>query len=111
VGGSVTSDENGRMPSEDEFGELINNCTWSWVENNGHVGYKVSSKINENSIFLPAAGLIACDKLYNAEKLGYYLSSTRKTNPVATVQLLMSKKSIEIYLAGSYKRSVRLVSK
>ena len=47
-----------RMPTTDEYNELMdaNNCTWRWTTQNGVNGYKVISKINGNSIFLPAAG-------------------------------------------------------
>ena len=47
-----------RMPTEAEFEELLDsdNCTWTWTTQGGHKGYKVTSKKNGNSIFLPAAG-------------------------------------------------------
>ena len=45
-----------RMPSDAEWDELRNNCTWVWTTQNGVNGYKVVGK-NGNSIFLPAAGL------------------------------------------------------
>lgn len=45
-----------RMPTEAEQNELRNNCTWTWTTKNGIKGYKVTSKTNGNSIFLPAAG-------------------------------------------------------
>ncbi|MBR0333994.1 MAG: InlB B-repeat-containing protein [Bacteroidales bacterium] len=45
-----------RMPTEAEQDELRNNCTWTWTTRNGINGYKVTSKTNGNSIFLPAAG-------------------------------------------------------
>lgn len=45
-----------RMPTEAEFQELLYKCTWTWITMNGKNGYKVVSKINGNSIFLPAAG-------------------------------------------------------
>ena len=45
-----------RMPTLDELKELKNNCTWIWTTQNGVNGYKVTSKTNGNSIFLPAAG-------------------------------------------------------
>lgn len=47
---------NWRMPTESEQEELLNNCIWEWTTQNGVNGYKVTSKINGNSIFLPAAG-------------------------------------------------------
>ena len=44
-----------RLPTEKEFQELIDNCEWEWTTQDGHKGYKVTSKKNGNSIFLPAA--------------------------------------------------------
>ena len=45
-----------RMATKDEWQELKDNCTWTWTNQGGHNGYKVTSKSNGNSIFLPAAG-------------------------------------------------------
>ncbi len=45
-----------RMPTYDEMEELINNCITEWTSINGVYGRKVTSKINSNYIFLPAAG-------------------------------------------------------
>ena len=49
---------NWRTPTQAEWKELINNCTWTWKNR----GYVVTAK-NGNSIFLPAAG--AYDGIYN----------------------------------------------
>ena len=46
-----------RMPTYAEQKELLNNCTWTWMTQNGVEGYKVTSKVNSNYIFLPATGL------------------------------------------------------
>lgn len=43
-----------RLPTKEEFQELIDNCTWLWTEEGVH-GYMATSKKNGNSIFLPAA--------------------------------------------------------
>ena len=45
-----------RMPTNTEWQELQDNCTWTWTTQNGINGYRVASKTNSNSIFLPAAG-------------------------------------------------------
>ena len=45
-----------RMPTRAEQEELLNNCNCTKITQNGVVGYKVTSKTNGNSIFLPAAG-------------------------------------------------------
>ena len=46
-----------RMPTKQEFQELIDKCTWTWSSINGKKGYKVVSKTNGNSIFLPATSV------------------------------------------------------
>ncbi|MBO5847093.1 MAG: InlB B-repeat-containing protein, partial [Bacteroidales bacterium] len=47
---------NWRMPLSQDFKELLNNCTSVWTKVGDVNGYKLTSKINGNSIFLPAAG-------------------------------------------------------
>ena len=44
-----------RMPRASEIEELVDNCTWTWITQNGNNGYRVTGP-NGNSIFLPAAG-------------------------------------------------------
>ena len=65
-----------RMPTQAEQDELINNCTWTWTTQNGVNGYKVTSKSNGNSIFLPAAGRRYGGSLDPAGSSGYYWSSS-----------------------------------
>lgn len=65
-----------RMPTRAEQQELLLNCTWTWTTQNGVNGYKVTSKINGNSIFLPAAGYRDGSSLYDAGSYGYYWGST-----------------------------------
>ena len=45
-----------RMPTSKEQNELLQNCVWTWVSKGRMSGYLVKSRINGNSIFLPAAG-------------------------------------------------------
>jgi uncharacterized protein (TIGR02145 family) len=65
-----------RMPTMVEFQELRDNCTWTWTTQNGHKGYKVTSKKNGQTIFLPAARGRYGDTLYFEGELGLYWSST-----------------------------------
>ena len=65
-----------RMPTLDEIKELIDNCTWTWTTLNGANGYKVTSRKNGNSIFLPAAGWWTGTSLDYAGGSGRYWSST-----------------------------------
>ena len=68
-------DGNWRMPTYAELTELHEQCTWTWITQNGVNGYKVTSKTNGNSIFLPAAGTgIAADE--SAGSAGFYWSSS-----------------------------------
>ena len=67
---------NWQMPTEAEFYELREQCTWTWTTQNGVDGYNVTSKKNGNSIFLPAAGYRYGSSLYYAGSGGYYWSSS-----------------------------------
>jgi hypothetical protein len=68
-----------RMPTRAEQDELRENCTWTWTTQNGVNGYKVTSKKNGNSIFLPAAGYRYDSSLYDAGSHGHYWSSSLYT--------------------------------
>ena len=68
-----------RMPTKAEQDELRNNCTWTLTTQNGVNGYKVTSKSNGNSIFLPAAGYRYVSSLLYAGSNGYYWSSSLYT--------------------------------
>ena len=63
-----------RMPTEKEFQELKDQCTWTWTSLGGHSGYRVTSKTNGNSIFLPAAGWRG-GSLYSVGSYGHYWSA------------------------------------
>ena len=65
-----------RMPTYEEIGELIDNCTTEWTTLNGVYGRKFTSNINGNSIFLPAAGYRGGSSLSYAGSFGYYWSGT-----------------------------------
>ena len=67
-----------RMPTQAEWQELYNNCTWTWTTQNGINGYKFTSKkagYTDKFIFLPAAGSCRGSDLYNVGSLGFYWSS------------------------------------
>ena len=71
---------NWRMPTDAELTELREQCTWTWTSQNGVNGYKVTSKSNGNSIFLPAAGYRGDSWLGDAGSNGYYWSSSLYTD-------------------------------
>ena len=66
-----------RMPTRAELEELIDNCTWNWTTQNGVKGYKVTSRTNGNSIFLPAAGFRREHDVSGAGSGGDYWTSSQ----------------------------------
>ena len=74
-----------RMPTEKEFQELRDNCTWTWTTMDGVKGYKVTSKksgYKDRSIFLPAAGCRVETSLLAAGEWGEYWSSSLNVSPL-----------------------------
>ena len=65
-----------RLPTEKEFQELLDNCTWELTTQDGVNGYRVTSKKNGNSIFLPAAGWRAGTSSCRQGFYGNYWSAT-----------------------------------
>lgn len=77
------------MPSSAQMDELLNECIWTWCDgdktkyNGTNVkGYIISSKVNSNKIFLPAAGNYHKDEiLYKNESCLYWSSSQFDGSP------------------------------
>lgn len=72
-----------RMPTKAEFEELINNCSVEETAQDGVNGYRITSKKNGNSIFLPAAGYKKSGELRDSQEYGCYWSSTSCTSEPA----------------------------
>lgn len=78
----VNLGSNWRMPTDAEWTELRENCTWTLTsdyQGSGIVGWVVTSNISgfeTNSIFLPAAGYWYDDALGFVSLRGYYWSSS-----------------------------------
>ncbi len=72
---SVLWGDTWRMPTDDEFLELITSCKWEFTALNGVNGYKVTGP-NHQSIFLPAAAFRQNMKIDNLGEFGDYWSST-----------------------------------
>lgn len=66
------------MPTKTQFEELINDTytTKTWTQQNGVNGYLITSKSNDNSIFLPAAGYGSGSALNDDGVDGNYWSSS-----------------------------------
>ena len=65
-----------RVPTLDDFNELIDHTWTVWATQGGICGRKLTSKINGKSIFLPAAGCRYGAELYYDGTHGYYWSAT-----------------------------------
>ena len=108
-----------RMPTNDEFGELLNssNCTWTWTSmttssGSSISGYQVTSKKNGNSIFLPASSCRSDGSPYYHGSYGYYWSSTLNSSYSSNAYYLPFDSSgyYRNYGYRCYGRTVRPVS-
>lgn len=62
-----------RLPTKEEFEELLTQCTWKWVSNGYKKGYEISRM--GRSIFIPTAGCEFGDSYYGTGSYGYYWTS------------------------------------
>ena len=67
------------MPTQHQFQELYDNCTWIWTTRNGKNGYEIKGK-NGKSIFIPAAGSCIETTIYGFGSWGNYWSSSLNTD-------------------------------
>ena len=73
--------EDWRLPTKEEFQELIDKCQWEWKQQDYHWGYKVTGQ-NGNSIFLPAGGFKMERRwLYESDGLYYWTGSCKFEDP------------------------------
>ena len=77
---------NWRMPTKDEWRELIDNCNAVWTENyngTGVSGYIFTSKVNGNSVFFPAAGYCRSSSVRFVGSDGYCWSTSWSSSSYA----------------------------
>ncbi len=100
-----------RMPTEVEFRELLNYCTWTWTIEGGNNGYRVIGP-NGNSIFLPAAGYRYGTSLYYAGSYGgYWCSTPNESSTQSACSLYFNSDDHDTnWYSRFYGRSVRPVS-
>ena len=91
---------NWRMPTADELRELKDNCTWSWTQQNGVNGYRITSNksgFTQNSIFLPASGSRYDLEDQDFGDVGRYWSSSLDTSdPTGAWHLTFDNQKISI---------------
>ena len=101
-----------RMPTDAEWKELLEQCTWQWIKySTDTFGYVVTSKTNGNSIFLPAAGYLVDDSRYNVGWRGNYWSSSLNEGEASYARYIdfQSSKQERTQYGRFYGRSVRAV--
>lgn len=95
-----------RLPTREEFEELLSKCSWKIAKVNGRKGYKVTSKVKGykgRSIFLPFSGCIDGYSHYMIGESGYYWSSSRHdTNPRLAWYLFIDQNNNRLYSNDCY---------
>lgn len=69
-----------RIPTIEEWQELMDQCEWVQATINGIDGYTVSSKVNGNSFFIPYAGWVSGNTIIDQGSYGDYWSSSRSVS-------------------------------
>lgn len=102
---ATSQDPNWRMPTQDEFLELCEKCSWKWIDDNQSKGYKVVGP-NGNHIFLPVGGQDFSGK---ADKnTGSYWSGTLSQG-LGRTSISFTFNSERYYTNGSYKYVGKLI--
>ena len=105
-----------RMPTREEWTELVEKCEWEWITYKGTKGQKVTGP-NGNSIFFPAAGHRTDDLFVGQGTGGEYWSGTLYEgsslaiwyNGMAYLGAFSDAGSYMIYYTRDVGRSVRAV--
>lgn len=113
---SVLWGKDWRIPTKEEFNELISNCVWTWTNNYNNTvikGYIITGP-NNNTIFLPASGIHSLNSIDSFETGGNYWSSTLKNgapDESKGLEFNNTKKTIYDGYGRSWGLSVRPVYK
>ena len=78
---------NWRMPTKDEWQELLDNCDAVWTDDyngTGVTGRMFTSKVNGNSVFFPAAGYCYYSLMFDVGSYGKYWSASWRSSDYAT---------------------------
>lgn len=84
-----------RTPTAIDFLHLLEFCDKAWLNQNGRMGWLFTSKINGESIFLPAAGFFNETTLDELGSLGrYWTASVDADNPSFAWSLFFNSTSV-----------------
>ena len=96
---SVNMGGSWHMPSKEQYEELYNSSytTTTWTTVNGINGRLITSKTNNNTLFLPASGDCSLGSVFNVGSYGYYWSSSlNEDNPSNAWYLRFGSGSISV---------------
>ncbi len=93
-----------RMPSKEQIKELIDNSTDVWTTRNGVRGRLVTSKINDATLFFPAAGYRWDSGYGNVGSFGSYWSRSLYENSLNAYYLIASYAN-NLWCTGSERSS------
>ena len=91
-----------RMPTQDEWEELLDNCTLTWTTEYGEVGYKAISKKNGNYVFFPAGGYYYRSSTIGLGSRGHYWASDNR----GAIPEVSSSSSVESFNMDENKAKV-----
>ena len=74
-----------RLPTKEEFEELIANCKKYYTIYEGRFGIMYTSKINQQCIFFPAAGFMEGSEAHDPKTNGHYITSTPDKNNLSAM--------------------------
>lgn len=103
---------NWKMPTKDDFSELINNTTSDYVAIDGIVGLKFTSKTSSSYIFFPAAGRADYKSIQMEGAIGNFWSSSHILSTDYDYSYCMEYNNIEStmninYLSRCYGFQIR----
>ena len=87
-----------RIPSVNDFAELVANCDREYVQQNGVYGVKFVSRINGQSIFLPVTGYKEGWN-HNSKEVGMYWLSTPNSDNASSYMFKITPEAEEYYFA------------
>ena len=84
------------MPTTEQHQELVDNCTWTWTQQNG-VNGQLGVGPNGNTIFLPATGYWRGGSPYNAGSNSRFWSRTLYSSSISAFGLSLSSYGFGCY--------------
>ena len=84
---------NWRIPTYEHYEELLNNTSSSWITQDGVNGRLFTSKLNGNSLFLPASCCILYGSILHINSNGYFWINSRHESATSNARYLISDSS------------------